>query len=82
MKMPRALSLVVFAAGCSPNPMPPNPDGGTMDAGMMDGGSDGACTTATLNTMGCDAGAGLGEGYCTLVTVADGGMEPYCEGAV
>jgi hypothetical protein len=81
MKLPRALSLVVFAAGCTPMPPTPNPDSGTPDSGTPDAGND-ACTLATLNMIGCDAGAGLGQGYCTLLTDVDGGMYPYCEGAV
>jgi hypothetical protein len=86
MKIPRTLSLMIFAASCTPGPNPTpdsgTPDAGGTDAGTMDAGSDGSCTVATLNTIGCDAGAGLGQGYCTLLTDPDGGTYPYCEGAV
>jgi hypothetical protein len=80
MKMPRALSLFVFAA-CSPAPSP-SPDGGTPDAGSPDAGhSDGGVTDCVLN-MPCDPGDGTMMGYCTTITYPDGGTGPYCEGAV
>ena len=83
MKIPRTLSLFVFAACPPPMPMPDAgpTDAGTSDAGTSDAGTIGDCTAQTVN-MECDAGAGNPPGECFLEPDADGGMSPYCELAI
>jgi hypothetical protein len=79
VKLPRALQLLVLAGCGVPMPMP---DAGEKDAGMKDAGTaDGGEGPCTLD-MPCDAGAGLGEGYCSAITLDDGGTAPYCEAPV
>jgi hypothetical protein len=79
VKLPRALNLIVLASCSAPMPTPDAGmrDGGAPDSGVPDGG-EGPCTL----DMPCDAGAGLGEGYCAAITLDDGGTAPYCEAPV
>jgi hypothetical protein len=84
VKLPRALKLIVLAGCSGPLPMPDAgmKDGGMRDAGTADSGTaDGGDGPCTLD-MPCDAGDGLGVGYCAAITLDDGGTAPYCEAPV